>query len=183
VPSINIALSYDETTLAALSRHYGKKCSREDLRAWAHATLNNTMDDLIFELENGGTVPKTMQDDKPWKEKLKPAEFPKHNIGGSVLPSCGYGVLDIVDLGEHYAGQVVPCPEQDTYRAMVVRDGGPPIEIASHPNGYSCKNLLDRMVKGDDARSMEQFDYILACGGTSMDRNKFIELLQGIKQQ
>lgn len=39
--------------------------------------------------------------------------------------------------------------------------------IASHPNGYSCRSLAERMVAGDSIRTMEQAEYIIACGGTA----------------
>lgn len=38
--------------------------------------------------------------------------------------------------------------------------------LASHPNGYSCRSLAERIVSGDKARINNQADYIVRCAGT-----------------
>jgi hypothetical protein len=83
------------------------------------------------------------------------------NIGGSILPSsspkiltpivCSFGTL-----------QVKAQPELDTHSLFL----GDTI-IASHPNGFSCHALAERMQKGEWVRAMEQADYIVRCGGTA----------------
>lgn len=37
--------------------------------------------------------------------------------------------------------------------------------IAGHHNGFSCHELAKRILAGDPARAVAQFDYIKACGG------------------
>lgn len=49
--------------------------------------------------------------------------------------------------------------------------------IASHHNGFSCHNLAERMLAGNEERTLAQFDYITACGGEHyVSRDVFIEL-------
>jgi len=105
---------------------------------------------------------------------------PTKNIGGGLLCSFGHDTFDLVPFSPHHVGQVVPKEAEDTYTAILVRDGAPPIDLASHPNGHSCKELLDRMAKGNAERALNQFDYILACGGTAMERGAFEALLAEI---
>ncbi len=38
--------------------------------------------------------------------------------------------------------------------------------IASHPNGYSCHCLAQRIIKGDASRVKQQAEYIIRCGGS-----------------
>jgi elongation factor P hydroxylase len=51
--------------------------------------------------------------------------------------------------------------------------------IASHHNGFSCHNLAERMLAGNEERALAQFDYITACGGKHyMTQATFIELIR-----
>jgi hypothetical protein len=102
----------------------------------------------------------------------------KQHIGGSILPSSDAQVLKIKS-GEHGVFQVRELPEQDThalYFAKTVEDlGTNEIQIASHPNGYSCDTLAKRTISawtdGTTDRVLDQFDYILICGGDGVERD------------
>lgn len=54
--------------------------------------------------------------------------------------------------------------------------------IAGHQNGFSCHNLAVRMLAGDMKRTLEQFDYIAACGGRHyMTRDEFCTLAATVR--
>lgn len=60
--------------------------------------------------------------------------------------------------------------------------------IAIHNNGYSCHNLAERIIaawenKGSVARAMEQFDYILRCGGLGKSRESVEWIASGAKAE
>lgn len=58
--------------------------------------------------------------------------------------------------------KVVRDEPADTHRLM----RGDKI-VASHPNGFSCHALLERMASGNRAKATEQAQYIVDCGGTA----------------
>lgn len=91
------------------------------------------------------------------------------NIGNSILPSSNSDTFKPVDLPCFRVGVVVASKDLDTHAVLI--DGG---MVCTHPNGHSCKELLNRIAAGEKA--VEQFDYILACGGTGIRREFFIEL-------
>ena len=99
------------------------------------------------------------------------------NIGGSILPSSCPAIL--VPMA-HKGGQlvVIPDEEADTHHLKYVKDGDTKV-LASHPNGYSCRSLGERIVLGNKIRVKEQAEYIVRCGG-SMDwgeiENVFVEV-------
>jgi hypothetical protein len=105
------------------------------------------------------------------------------NIGGSILPSAGRDTYHAKE-GKYGSFETRPMTELDTH-GLYFAYGSTEIAksyvlIASHPNGYSCDELAKRMVSGwatgDTKWAMEQFDYILACGGRGIDR----ETVEGI---
>ncbi len=77
----------------------------------------------------------------------------RRNIGGSLLGSTPPDLT---------AGEctVLPLPEDDTH-ALINPHG---VELARHPNGWSCQVLGKRLASRQKAR--EQAEYILACGGS-----------------
>lgn len=90
-------------------------------------------------------------------------------IGGSLLASSEPRILMPLQ-GAHGTFQVRPLPDLDTH-ALFLDDH----LLAMHPNGYSCFNLAERIIaawdgKRDAAYPLEQFDYILACGGVGPSR-------------
>ena len=82
----------------------------------------------------------------------------KHNIGGSLLPSSDSRILQ--PLGNY---RVVQVPVLDTH-VLLWRD----TIVAAHPNGYSCRELAERMTANNVAHALQQHAYILACGGTAL---------------
>ncbi len=106
----------------------------------------------------------------------------RRNIGGSLLASSSPQILTPL---EHALGAliVVEVPEDDTH-ALVLRQGGQERELARHPNGFSCRNLAERIVTVCVAKernaswAMDQLDYILRCGGSG-DRELTASLMQG----
>ncbi len=57
----------------------------------------------------------------------------------------------------------------------VLQHNGEP--IAAHHNGYSCHELAKRILTGNTARALDQFDYIKACGGTLCASRERLEAL------
>lgn len=109
------------------------------------------------------------------------------NIGGSILPSADRTTYK-PDEGLHGTFEVRPIEALDTHALMFARKDGPHAgvygEVATHPNGYSCKELANRILKvwegtGSPERAMQQFDYILACGGLGRSKASIELLIKG----
>jgi len=66
----------------------------------------------------------------------------------------------------HRGGQLVVVPDDaaDTHH-LEFRKGETTKRLASHPNGFSCHVLAERIVNSGKVK--EQADYILRCGGTA----------------
>ena len=62
--------------------------------------------------------------------------------------------------------QVMPDEKMETHHLVLTRNNLPTI-IASHPNGFSCHSLAERIIEGNANRITEQADYIVRCGGTA----------------
>lgn len=82
------------------------------------------------------------------------------NIGGSLLPSSSPQILKPMPFSGGVL-QVFPDVEGDTHH---LKFNGQ--TIASHPNGYSCHCLAERMIAGDARRIQDQAGYIVDCGGS-----------------
>lgn len=59
--------------------------------------------------------------------------------------------------------------------------------LAIHNNGYSCHNLAKRIIevwegKRDRDYAIEQFDYILACGGMGRSKGSVEWIVDGCKK-
>lgn len=107
---------------------------------------------------------------------------PGRHFGGSILPSSDGQILQPM-VGAHGTLQVKPLLELESYGLFYTREIQAPAGgamqtimassvIASHPNGYSCHNLAQRILAAwsnpTEAmidRALEQFDYIMSCGG------------------
>lgn len=108
---------------------------------------------------------------------------PTHRIGGSLLPSSEPRILQ-PQQGIHGTLQVRPLPELDTY-GLFLNDNQ---LLAMHPNGYSCSGLAERILaawRGERTvkYAMEQFDYILACGGLGMQRASIEYIASGMPKE
>jgi hypothetical protein len=113
----------------------------------------------------------------------KPASTPTHRIGGSLLPSSEPRILQ-PQKGEHGTLQVRPLPELDTYGLFLGENN----LLATHSNGYSCHNLAERILaawRGERtvAYAMEQFDYILKCGGLGRMRDSIEYIANGMPER
>lgn len=93
----------------------------------------------------------------------------RRHIGGSILASSSPRILKPFH-GAHGLLTVIPLVEQDTH-ALVLTCDGAEVELARHPNGFSCYGLLElielawaRLRKPEEA--LRQLDYILRCGGS-----------------
>ena len=107
-------------------------------------------------------------------------------IGGSILPSSEPRILQTLQ-GLHGTFQVRPLPELDTHALFFTskKGTGGSIMLATHANGYSCRNLAERLVAvwegtKDVSYAMEQFDYILQCGGLGKHRASIEFIAQGL---
>lgn len=88
------------------------------------------------------------------------------NIGGSLLASSEPRIL--VPIKTPFGTlQVVPDEQRDTHDLILETQYGRTV-IASHPNGYSCHILAERMVSGVEERIANQAAYIARCGGESI---------------
>jgi len=101
------------------------------------------------------------------------------HIGGSILPS-GSPEIYRPKVGKYGTFETRPLADLDTHGLFYTRLEGPhagvAILIASHPNGYSCNVLAERLLSAWDgklskSRALEQFDYILSCGGIGKARD------------
>lgn len=108
---------------------------------------------------------------------------PTHCIGGSFLPSSEPRIL-LPMVGLHGTLQVRPLPEIDTYGLFLDEQQ----LLAMHPNGYSCHGLAERIIAAwrgdrDVSYAMEQFDYILKCGGMGKQRDSVEYIASGMPMQ
>lgn len=112
------------------------------------------------------------------------------HIGGSILPSSDHQVLQ-TKTGIHGVFQVRALPEHDTHAVYFARTasdlGTNEVMIASHPNGYSCDTLAKRTIAawndGAVEYALEQFDHIITCGGSGLERKTVEALARGEVEQ
>ena len=95
------------------------------------------------------------------------------NIGGSLLPSSDSRILQ--PIGKL---QVKALPELDTHALFYGKS-----IVAIHPNGYSCRALAERMVEGDKKGSLEQAEYILACGGLAIKLDHIVNVIHFLESE
>lgn len=89
----------------------------------------------------------------------------KRTIGGSVFGSnCPEILMPLVYRG----GELVVVPDEgaDTHHLEFRRGGEEVKRLASHPNGFSCRLLAERMIEGSWEVVVEQAEYIIRCGGS-----------------
>lgn len=87
------------------------------------------------------------------------------NIGNSILPSSCPRILQPAKFNGGIL-QVKPDEAKDTHSLYFTKAGSETV-LASHPNGYSCHCLAERIVSGDADRIANQAHYIVECGGES----------------
>ena len=102
----------------------------------------------------------------------------RKNIGGSLLPSSEKRILQPL-RGPFGTFQVFARAEMDTH-ALFLND----LMVASHPNGFTCYNLAERIVDVWAGRrvpeyAMKQFDYLLSCAGTGLTRENMERVVSG----
>lgn len=113
----------------------------------------------------------------------QPRSKATHHIGGSLLPSSEPRILQ-PQKGAHGTLQVRSLPELDTYGLFL----GESQLLATHSNGYSCNVLAERILAAwhgerDVTYAMEQFDYILACGGLGRQRASIEYIARGMPDE
>jgi hypothetical protein len=97
------------------------------------------------------------------------------NFGGSWLPSYGPDTYDVL-VGLHGQLQVRPTRRKDEADGWTL--------LAMHPNGYSCKELAERIMavwqqQRPKEYAMQQFQYILDCGGLGRSADTLEAVLAG----
>jgi hypothetical protein len=97
------------------------------------------------------------------------------NIGGSLLPSNEARILQPVET-PFGTLQVRVIAELDTHGLFHKHARGESL-LATHPNGYSCYALLERMAAHETDRAVEQTKYILNCGGTARHMTHIINTM------
>jgi hypothetical protein len=116
------------------------------------------------------------------------SQKPSRHIGDSILPPNDARILQ-PQKGIYGTLQVRVLPELDTHGLFLY--DGPHYNseqlLAMHPNGYSCNALAERILaawSGDRSVSyaMEQFDYILACGGMGRSRASIEYVASGMPE-
>jgi len=109
------------------------------------------------------------------------------NIGNSILPSSDRFVLQ-AKSGKHGTFETRALPDLDTHGLFYARAKGDYaghfILIAMHPNGYSCDALAKRILdawegKSTPERAMDQYRYILDCGGMGKSENSMQYIVNG----
>lgn len=98
------------------------------------------------------------------------------HIGGSLLPSNEARILQPV-VTPFGTLQVRVIAELDAHGLFHKHATGESL-LATHPNGYSCHELLKRMVAGDVDRVIAQVDHILKCGDTARHLDHIINTLK-----
>lgn len=87
------------------------------------------------------------------------------HVGGSLLPSSEARILQPVKTSFGTL-QVRVIDELDTHGLFLKHAAGETL-LVTHPNGYFCHALLERMSKREMDRVAAQVKYILDCGGTA----------------
>ena len=113
----------------------------------------------------------------------------KPTYGGPILSPY---TSEQIMTGKHGKLQVRALPETDTfglfYMANELEDRPDLVRgwtlLACHPNGHSCKELAQRILsawegKGDSARAVDQFDFILRCGGLGRSLETILAVIRG----
>lgn len=88
-----------------------------------------------------------------------------NNIGNSVLASSSPRILQPMEFKRGIL-KIIPDREADTHR-LEFSMGNLKGILASHPNGYSCHSLAERIISNDSESALKQAHYIVACGGTA----------------
>ena len=94
--------------------------------------------------------------------------------------------------GKHGRLQVRALPDADTFGLFYLAN---PVEdrpelkrgwtlLACHPNGHSSKELANRILAawegtGDEARAVDQFNFILECGGLGRSLETILAVIGG----
>lgn len=96
------------------------------------------------------------------------------HIGGSLLPSSAPHILQRIPFASG-ALQVRALADLDTHALFHTHDRGESI-VAMHPNGYSCRELAERIVQRDEKRIRDQAEYIQLCGGVTRHHDHIVAI-------
>lgn len=103
------------------------------------------------------------------------------HFGSPLLPACAPHIL-VPIVTPYGVLKVIPIHELELH--AVVLDG---FLLAMHANGYSVRNLAERVVQawkdGSYQRATDQLEYIERCGGITMTPERFNYLLQHVIKQ
>ena len=123
-----------------------------------------------------------------WFEDLSKTPA-KPTYGGPLLSPY---TSEQVMTGKFGRLQVRALPETDTFGLLYLAnelEDRPALTrgwtlLACHPNGHSCKDLAQRILaawegKGDGARAVDQFDFILRCGGLGRSLETILAVIRG----
>ena len=85
------------------------------------------------------------------------------NIGGSIFASSSPEILRPLPFD---GGNLIVVPDEiaDTHR-LEFHKGKIKTVLASHPNGYSCRSLAEKIAAKEPDKIIKQAAYIIACGG------------------
>ena len=100
----------------------------------------------------------------------------------SILPNSDASILQPIQT-EHGTFQVKLVQSLDDH-ALYFNDS----ILVIHNNGYSCHNLAKRIIevwdgKRDKKYALDQYDYILACGGMGKARGSVEWIVSGCKEE
>lgn len=98
------------------------------------------------------------------------------HIGGSLLPSNEPRILQPVETSFGTL-QVRTIAGLDTHGLFHRYAAGESL-LATHPNGYSCHALLERMAAKNVSAVRDQVQYILNCGGTARHIDHVVNSLE-----
>ncbi len=102
------------------------------------------------------------------------------HAGGSILASSDPQTLQplVAPLGTFTVRYVADLDEH----VLFLKRNGYEINIVSHANGFACRRLAERIVAvwagdADESTAVEQFGYILDCGGMGISHARILDIL------
>lgn len=103
------------------------------------------------------------------------------HVSGSILPSNEPRILTPVETPFGML-QVRVIEELDTHGLFHRHANGESL-LATHGNGYSCFNLLEKMVARDNDAVTRQAQHILDCGGTTRNLQHIRNVFSNVCRQ
>jgi hypothetical protein len=106
------------------------------------------------------------------------------NFGNSVLGSHDDKTYEVLH-GRFGNFQVRAWKEEETHAVFFCSlNNNDWTMLATHPNGHSCKALAERILQVwkqacPPKHALDQFHYILACGGTGQAEKYVVRIING----